>query len=222
MIPGLYVRTANAGTDPDILLEDLGVIIASGDWTPLSGSTPAEPWAGSGNFTSVELRDSEDLYNQITASGLEWSKDAISLESPNDYKRDYMLVYDLSDDDFDFSGGSVTLPYTYGIPVSTPDAGRIAWDPDNDIMYVYTTSGWAQYGDFTETMPTNLTLLFDEDGDYSYVGEALPGTDTSTAAWRIYRLDESEAGSIELVKKYAGGTSEFDKNWDSRVGYSYT
>ncbi len=52
-----------------------------------------------------------------------------------------------------------------------------------------------------------------------YVGKALPGTATSTAAWRIKRLVET-AGA--LVITWADGNANFDNIWDDRTGLSYS
>lgn len=66
-----------------------------------------------------------------------------------------------------------------------------------------------------------LNVLLDEDGYYTYVGESVPGTLTSQPKWRIFRIDESSTGSIELVKTFANGTTLFDKIWNNRTSYDY-
>jgi len=68
---------------------------------------------------------------------------------------------------------------------------------------------------------TVRTVVLDEVGNFTYVGEAIPGTATSTAAWRIFRLDESASGDEELIKTYADNIATFTKVWDDRLTYTY-
>ena len=50
-----------------------------------------------------------------------------------------------------------------------------------------------------------------------YLGEALPGTSTSTAAWRIQCIDTTSGVSI----KWAGGVSTFTYRWTDRALLTY-
>ena len=52
-----------------------------------------------------------------------------------------------------------------------------------------------------------------------YIGEAVPGTAESAAAWRIKRL--TIAGDDDVTEEWAGGTGDFDKAWDNRASYTY-
>ena len=65
-------------------------------------------------------------------------------------------------------------------------------------------------------------LLLDEVGTLTYVGEAAPGSATSAAVWRIFRLDETGSGDEELIKKFASGSTNFDQIWDNRLALSYS
>jgi len=222
----LHIRTSDGGLASGVDISDLGYTVESGlNWTVINSANPPSPWTASGQFTSVELRDSYNLYYEITTSGLEWSRDGITQEVPADYVADYMMMQDFSDDDFNLAAGRFTTPYTYGVPSSTSSRlGELAWDPSDDIMYVYTSSGWAQHGNLEYgSMPSRLDILYDEVNDYTYVGEALPGSLLSAADWSIYRLDETASGelNVELVKRYANGTSDFNKIWDDREIYIY-
>ena len=90
---------------------------------------------------------------------------------------------------------------------------------------------WAkiwQIGDknLSETTPSgnelpvtsvNLTLRLFEDTDYTYIGEALPGTTTSAALWRIRRLT-----IVDNTILYADGNSKFDNIWDNYLTLSYS
>lgn len=61
--------------------------------------------------------------------------------------------------------------------------------------------------------------LVDEDGAYTYIGEADPGTAKNSLTWRIKRIEELAGGDLEIL--WANGTASFDKSWDLRSTYSY-
>ena len=64
------------------------------------------------------------------------------------------------------------------------------------------------------------TLQLDEIvGNITYIGEAIVGSLTSTASWRIKRLDES--GNPEIIIKWADGSSGFTQIWDDRLSLTY-
>lgn len=60
--------------------------------------------------------------------------------------------------------------------------------------------------------------LIDVDGNYTYIGEAQPGTSQSSPNWRIKRV-EKVGDDINII--WAGGSSSFDKTWNNRLTYSY-
>lgn len=68
-----------------------------------------------------------------------------------------------------------------------------------------------------QDIKTIITYV-DEDGNYTYVGEAESGTAISEASWRIRRVEE--VGSLVIIL-WAGGTNEFNKVWDDRGTYTY-
>lgn len=53
----------------------------------------------------------------------------------------------------------------------------------------------------------------------TYIGETLPGTATSSALWRITKIDET---SNPTTIFFAGGTDNFDQVWDNRASLSYS
>ena len=53
---------------------------------------------------------------------------------------------------------------------------------------------------------------------YTYYGEAVPGSQTSTASWRIRR--EYVDSGVEIVE-FADGNSNFDNIWDNRASLDY-
>lgn len=61
--------------------------------------------------------------------------------------------------------------------------------------------------------------LIDQDGAFYYIGEALPGTDTTEQKWRIKRI-EQVGEDFNIL--WAEGTAEFDKVWDDRLTFTYS
>lgn len=61
-------------------------------------------------------------------------------------------------------------------------------------------------------------------GDTLYVGDALPGTATSSATWRIKRITFTVDGSgnTDSVTEWADGNSNRDNIWDNRAALSYS
>lgn len=95
----LYVRTSSGGSGPDVFLQDLGIIVATGaGWTLLSSSAPDRADGSAGQFTAREIRDSVELFAAINGGTLEWSKDGVAVESASSYTSDYMLFQDFTDD----------------------------------------------------------------------------------------------------------------------------
>jgi hypothetical protein len=71
----------------------------------------------------------------------------------------------------------------------------------------------------SELSADNLTLRLDVVDTVSYLGEATPGTATSSATWRIKKI--TEVGS-DVTIEYADGNTAFDNVWDNRTGLSYS
>jgi hypothetical protein len=57
--------------------------------------------------------------------------------------------------------------------------------------------------------------------NYTYVGEAVPGTTKSQALWRIKRVFEA-TDDCDLEILWANGTADFDKTWNDRATYTYS
>ena len=60
--------------------------------------------------------------------------------------------------------------------------------------------------------------LIDVEGDFTYIGEAIPGTAQSASSWRIKRIEQIGTDYNIL---WANGSSEFDKTWNDRLTYTY-
>lgn len=56
------------------------------------------------------------------------------------------------------------------------------------------------------------------DDDHLYIGEAAPGTLESESVWRIkYTVFSGD----DISTRWADGSSDFDKTWANRLGYTY-
>lgn len=71
----------------------------------------------------------------------------------------------------------------------------------------------------TELLDNPNISIVDQNADgNTYFGEALSGTATSAAAWRIQRM--SVSGTANTFK-YANGSTAFANVWDNRTSLSY-
>lgn len=61
--------------------------------------------------------------------------------------------------------------------------------------------------------------LIDSNANFTYIGEAAPGTATSDIKWRIKRVEELAGNDINI--RWADGTSDLVKSWDNRQLYAY-
>lgn len=52
----------------------------------------------------------------------------------------------------------------------------------------------------------------------TYVGQALPGTSSSVASWRVKKITETSTGSSV---DWANGSAEFVHVWDDRLAFTY-
>ena len=55
--------------------------------------------------------------------------------------------------------------------------------------------------------------------DVIYIGEADPGSATSSPVWRIKKL--TKAVDNDVSQKWADGVGTFTKIWDNRLSYTY-
>jgi hypothetical protein len=62
------------------------------------------------------------------------------------------------------------------------------------------------------------TRIDDSTPNTIYIGKALPDSLPSAEVWQIAKLDTSSG----LIKTWAGGTSNFDKEWDERDNLTYS
>jgi hypothetical protein len=60
------------------------------------------------------------------------------------------------------------------------------------------------------------------DADYTYIGQAIPGSASSDTAWSILKITKA-TGSIAWAKTSDEGAGHpaFNKVWDNRASYTY-
>jgi hypothetical protein len=100
--------------------------------------------------------------------------------------------------------------------------GDIYTDADNGDIYEKITGSWSLQGS-----PGSLALATQSDTidptvfpEVTYRGDALPGTLTSAASWRVQRMTMQSDGDIAIL--FADGNDNFDNIWDNRLSLSYS
>jgi hypothetical protein len=77
--------------------------------------------------------------------------------------------------------------------------------------------------EFIQTIQTGVEVqynkLIDVDGNYTYIGEAVPGSAPGASVWRIKRVEQVGA-DINIL--WAGGSADFNKIWNNRLTYTYS
>lgn len=73
-------------------------------------------------------------------------------------------------------------------------------------------------GTVTANPTSYITRLDEASATITYVGQAVPGTSTASAAWSIKRLDSTSG----LVVLWAAGTAAFTQIWDNRAALAYS
>jgi hypothetical protein len=77
--------------------------------------------------------------------------------------------------------------------------------------------------DFIQTIQTGVEVqynkLVDVEGNFTYIGEATPGTPSSAITWRIKRVEDID-GDINIL--WANGSADFNKSWNNRLTYTYS
>jgi hypothetical protein len=100
--------------------------------------------------------------------------------------------------------------------------GDVYIDADNGDIYEKVTGSWVLRGSIDEVPLTTRTDTIDPAATptVTYRGDAIPGTLTSTASWRVTRLTEQADGDLEVL--YADGDDLFNNIWDNRLSLSYS
>lgn len=73
-------------------------------------------------------------------------------------------------------------------------------------------------GNLISTAPSYATRIDEASATVTYIGNSLPGSATSAAAWQIKKIDETSG----TVITWASGNANFNKVWDDRASYTYS
>lgn len=95
-------------------------------------------------------------------------------------------------------------------------------DADNGDIYTKVMGTWNLQGNVGDVALTTRTDTIDPTvfPEVTYRGDAIPGTLTSVASWRVTRLTLQSDGDLEIL--YADGNDSFDNIWDNRLSLSYS
>ena len=77
-------------------------------------------------------------------------------------------------------------------------------------------------GSKTITQPLTEMFAFDSSNRLEYHGQAAPGSAATAAVWRIFKYAYTGSNFNADSKKWAGGSADFNKIWNSKSGYTYS
>jgi len=66
-----------------------------------------------------------------------------------------------------------------------------------------------------------VKMDYDANNNLIFLGDAIPGSVTSAAVWRIRKMTYDANNNITDIE-WADGNSEFDNAWDDRTTLSYS
>lgn len=69
-------------------------------------------------------------------------------------------------------------------------------------------------------VPTYATNFDQYDATTGYLGEAIPGSSSADAVWRIKKLVFGTDGDVTTT--FADGNAAFDNIWDDRASLTYS
>jgi hypothetical protein len=87
-----------------------------------------------------------------------------------------------------------------------------------------TPGSWLRTDFGVEKMKNAQQVDEQDDGDTLYIGDALPGTVTSTATWSIKKIvfTVDGGGNTDAATTWADGNSNRDNIWDNHLALSYS
>lgn len=191
---GFYVRTGGAGSNPPVKIDDLGITIpTSNSFTELTNGNPID---GYGQFSSLDIRDSRDLYTLIKNGTLEASTNGLGTNVvAATYSANTALVNELIElqlrSERNVANGyaglnslgqilSSALPEINTAPADTfprsDGAGGIDWTLPSIIPNYYRVgnSGDVDYNTIKEAV--DAAILGGVTANNPYVVEVFPGT----------------------------------------------
>lgn len=92
----------------------------------------------------------------------------------------------------------------------------------SDVNITNTSIPVTQNGSWTvNTVAPSYAKRYDQvDDTLAYLGDAAVGSVTSTASWRIQKLEFGVTGSVTIT--FADGNTNFDNIWNNRTSLSYS
>ncbi len=129
------------------------------------------------------------------------------------------------------SDGNYTPLYGFDLAEQVYKVGSMVWDVntlswvkasqsvvETDTLNVEmgTTNGLLQ--DLLDALTPNMMQIDEVSEELIYIGEAVPGSLETAAAWRIRKIDMSSGTVIE----WADGDRNFDNRWDQRAQKIYS
>ena len=106
---------------------------------------------------------------------------------------------------------------------SVIDAGEIKIDETKGDIH-YSSGGVGQATVLRlieENMNVTYNVLIDTVTTFKYIGESIPGGATSSALWRIKRIDQTDTGG-DVNILWANGITTFNQVWDDRLSLTYS
>lgn len=104
------------------------------------------------------------------------------------------------------------------------DDDDVYTDADNGAIWLKVTGSWVLQGPGNADVALAERVDFvDPDADpiVIYRGEALPGTTTAAASWRVREISVADLDS-DATTLWADGNDNFDNIWDNRAALSYS
>lgn len=117
------------------------------------------------------------------------------------------------------SDGTSVLTGTGAPGAGLGNNGDVYIDGDNGDIYEKVAGTWNLIG----SPAVAQTVRTDTDGaspETIYRGNAIPGTATSAASWRIEEITIAVDGDVSIL--FADGNDSFDNIWNNRAGLSYS
>lgn len=107
---------------------------------------------------------------------------------------------------------------TSKIDFSSQETDNLGFDTEFNIPLTEPTGYDGQ--NMQRMLAQSMNLKVVEDGSYTYIAQAAPGTSETTAKWKVYRVDESVAGTTKIL--YANGSADFDQQADDIENLTYS
>jgi len=197
------------------LTKESEVTVSTNDTAGLRGR-PGLVWRG--NFDGSKNYYQGDSVSYNGSSYIATAYTTASATTP-DNSSTFNLIAEKGSD-----GPQVALLST---PPSSPAGGDVYLDDGTN-----TSTGIANFRQWTGTEWTDIGGLdmiqyskkvdFVDASDLIYIGEALPGTATSSATWRIKRINTNAGTDNDIEIKYADGDSNFNNIWDDHLSLTYS